>query len=41
MLNLCRILPAEEMSHESGQENKFDSAPFAGPWNNMEKDGVK
>lgn len=29
------------MSHESDQENKFDSVPFAGPLNNMGKDGVK
>lgn len=34
MLNPCRIPPAEGMSHESDQENKFDSAPFAGPLNN-------
>lgn len=29
------------MSHESDQENNFDSAPFADPRNNMEKDGMK
>jgi len=26
------------MRHESNQENKFDTAPFSGPLNKMEKD---
>jgi len=29
------------MSYESNQANKFDNAPFAGPLNKTEKDGVK